>query len=93
VIPWSSILQIYRNAGKTELDGRAERNAENDGQDEREEEVHPGEHHPHEHHVGAEAVELAVGEVHHPHDAEDQRQADAQQRIGPAEDEGVDAVL
>ena len=50
----------------------------------------PGQHHPHVHHVGAEAVELAVREVHHPHDAEDQRQPDAQQRVGAAEDQGVE---
>ena len=64
-----------------------------DGQHERQEEVHARQHHPHVHHVGAEAVELAVGEVHHPHDAEDQRQPDAQQRIGAAQDEGVEAML
>ena len=72
---------------------RAERDAEQHRQQQREEEVHAGEHHPHVHHVGAEAVELAVGEVHHPHDAEDQRQADAQQRVGAAQDERVEAVL
>ena len=46
-----------------------------------------------EHHVGAEAVELAVGEIHHPHDAEDQRQADAEQRVNAAEHEGVHTML
>jgi hypothetical protein len=34
-----------------------------------------------------------MGEVHHPHDAEDQRQPDAQQRVGAAEDDGIDQVL
>ena len=53
----------------------------------------PGQHHPHVHHVGAEGVELAVGEVHHPHDAEDQRQADAEQRVRAAQHERVEAVL
>ena len=43
--------------------------------------------------VGAESVELAVGEIHHPHDAEDQRQADAEQRVGAAQDQRVDEVL
>ena len=53
----------------------------------------PSEHHPHEHHVGAEAVQLAMREVDHPHDAEDQRQPDTQQRIRAAEDEGVETML
>src|SRR3546814_5325842 len=40
------------------------------------------EHHGHvEHHVAAEHEELAVREVLHPHDAEDQRQAGGHQRV------------
>jgi hypothetical protein len=34
-----------------------------------------------------------VGEIDHAHDAEDQRQADAQEGIGPAQDQGIGAVL
>src|SRR5579871_6560011 len=51
------------------------------------------EHHEHEHHVGAEAVKLAMGEIHHPHDAEDQGQADAEERVDAAEHERVQAML
>ena len=80
-------------AQQRELDRRAEHDPEQHRQRQGEEEVHAGQHHPHEHHVGAEAVELAVGEVHHPHDAEDQRQPDAQQRIGAAQDERIECVL
>ena len=50
-------------------------------------------HHQRIHHVGAVGVELAVGEVDHAHDAEDQREADPQQRIGPSQHEGVEAML
>jgi hypothetical protein len=34
-----------------------------------------------------------MGEVHHPHDAEDQREAYPQERISPSEHEGVQAML
>jgi hypothetical protein len=34
-----------------------------------------------------------VGEIHHPHDAENQSEADAEQRIGSAQDDGVHEVL
>ena len=34
-----------------------------------------------------------MGEVHHPHDAENQRQPDAEQGVGSAEDDGIDEVL
>src|SRR3546814_7404280 len=44
------------------------------------------EHHGHvEHHVAAEHEQLAVREVLHPHDAEDQRQAGGHQRVHRAE--------
>ena len=54
----------------------------------RHKEIQCRQHHQREHHVGAEAIELAMGEVHHPHDAEDERQPDAQQRIDAAKHEG-----
>jgi hypothetical protein len=50
-------------------------------------------HYKREQHVGAKAVELAMGEIHHPHDAEDERQADAEQRVNAAEHELVYAML
>src|SRR5579863_4993397 len=50
-------------------------------------------HHQREHHIRAEAIELAVGEVHHPHDAEDERQSNAQQRVDAAEHKGVHTML
>jgi hypothetical protein len=34
-----------------------------------------------------------MGEVHHPHDAEDQREAYPQERVDPSEQEGVEAML
>jgi hypothetical protein len=34
-----------------------------------------------------------MGEIHDIHDAEDQREADAEQRIGAAEHERVDEML
>ena len=34
-----------------------------------------------------------MGEVHHPHDAEDQGQPDTQESVGAAEDDRVDEVL
>ncbi len=41
--------------------------------------------------IGAEHEQLAVGEVHHVHDAEDQRQARGDQRQDHAGDDAVDA--
>ena len=40
--------------------------------------------------VAAEHVELAVGEVHHPHDAEHHGQSERDERIDQAEDQAVD---
>ena len=34
-----------------------------------------------------------MGEIHHPHDAEDEREPDAQKRISAAEDQRVRDVL
>ncbi len=41
--------------------------------------------------IGAEGVELAMGEIHDAHDAENQRQPDAEQGVGAAEHDGIDA--
>src|SRR6185503_19736546 len=43
--------------------------------------------------VRADRVEGAVGEVHHPAHAEDQRQAQRDQQVVTAEDEAVDHLL
>jgi len=43
--------------------------------------------------VGAERVERAVGEVHHPAHAEDERQPERDQQVIPAEDQAVDDLL
>ena len=45
------------------------------------------------HRVGAKRVKLTMGEIDHPHDAEDQGQADAEESVGAPEDDGVDEVL
>ena len=42
--------------------------------------------------IGAEHEQLAVGEVHHVHDAEDQRQAGGDQRQDHAGDDAVDRL-
>ncbi len=34
-----------------------------------------------------------MGEIHHAHDAEDQRQPNAEQGIGPAEHDGIEQML
>ena len=34
-----------------------------------------------------------MGEIHHPHDAENQRQPDAEQGVGSAEHDGIEEVL
>ena len=47
----------------------------------------------HEDHVAAEGVQLAVGEIHDAHDAEDERQADAEEGVRAAEHQRVDDVL
>ena len=64
-----------------------------DREHQRGEEVDAEPHHQRVHHVGAERVELAVGEVDHAHDAEDQREPDPEQRVGPSQHEGVEAML
>ena len=76
-----------------DLDQRAEQRAGDDGNHQPEEEIEPERGGDEIDGVGAEGVELAVGEIHHPHDAENQRQADAEQRVGSAEDDGVHEVL
>src|SRR5207249_8523063 len=43
--------------------------------------------------VRAQRVELAMGEVHDVHEPEDEREADAQQGVGPAEHQAVHQVL
>jgi hypothetical protein len=34
-----------------------------------------------------------MGEIHHPHDAENQRKADSQERVGAPEDQRIDKML
>src|SRR5262249_55744127 len=60
---------------------------------ERREEVRLDQRQRRERRVGAERVELAVGEVHHVHQPEDEREPDAQQRVRPAEHQAVHQVL
>ena len=59
-----------------ELDHGPNHHPAEDRQEQREEEVDPKQHGEREHRIGAEGVELPMGEVHHPHDAEDQGQPD-----------------
>jgi hypothetical protein len=63
------------------------------GERARDEEVEPGEREQRVQEERAQHVQLAVGEVHHAHDPEDQGEADAHQRIAAADDEAVDEVL
>src|SRR2546425_6003028 len=53
----------------------------------------PREREHRERRIGAERVELAVGEVHHAHEAEDQGEADAEQRVRAAQHQAVHQVL
>src|SRR5947209_16734151 len=71
----------------------AERRAARDRRQHGHEEVSTREAERGERRVGAQRVELAVGEVHDVHQAEDEREADAQQGIGPAEHQAVHQVL
>jgi hypothetical protein len=42
--------------------------------------------------IGTHHDEVAMGEVHQPHDAEDQRQAGGKQRVKPAEQDPLEMV-
>ena len=63
------------------------------GQQACDEEVHAPEAKEREEEEGAQHEELAVGEVDHAHDAEDEGEADPHQGVAAAQDEAVDDVL
>jgi hypothetical protein len=75
------------------LDQRAEKAAGHDRDQQRKKEIEAEQDGDEVDEIGAERVKLAMGEIHDPHDPEDQGQADAEQRIGAAEDQHVDHVL
>ena len=52
----------------------------------------PGRRHHHHAEIGAEHEQFAVREIHHVHDAEDQRQAGGDQRQDQAGDDAVDGL-
>ena len=70
------------------LHRRTEQRDDQDGQHQRQPEAAGRRQHDHAH-VGAEHEQFAVGEVHHVHDAEDQREAGSHQRQDHARDEAV----
>jgi len=80
-------------AQQHEFDERAQRKAEQRRQRDGGEEIQLKHGDEQIGQVGAEGVELAVGEIDHPHDPEDQREADAEQRVGAAQHERVQEVL
>ena len=43
--------------------------------------------------IGAESIELTMREIHHLHDAEDEREPDPEKRVGAAQDQRVGDVL
>src|SRR5262249_11442419 len=75
------------------LGQRAEQGAGGDGHAEGRQKRQPGERQRREGGVGPERVELAVREVHHAHEAEDQGETDAEQRVGAAQHQAVHQVL
>jgi hypothetical protein len=67
--------------------------AEPDGDDEGREEAEAAEGERGERRIGAERVELTVGEVHETHETEDQGEADAEQRVRAAQHQAIHQVL
>ncbi len=67
------------------VDRGAEHAAGRDSDDEGEKEVQPERRSDEVDHIGAEGVELAMGEIDDPHDPEDQGEPDAEERVSAAE--------
>ena len=80
-------------AQKEEFKHRTQHYAQDDGEDDGEEEVHPKDDGEQVHHIGAEGVEFAVAEVDDLHDAEDEGQPDAEQRVGATQNDGIGYML
>ena len=84
---------IQHRPQQEELDRGTDGASDDHRKDEGEEEIYAQGHFEKKYRVGAERIKLAMGEIDHPHDAEDQRQADSQERVGAPEDQRVDEVL
>src|SRR5262249_22537492 len=78
---------------QSDLDQRTEQRSRDDRDDEAEKEIEAERRNHEIDGIGAEGVELAMSEINHAHDAEDQRQSDAEQGVGTAEHDGIEEML
>ena len=78
---------------QSQFDRRAKQPSGHHGERKCDKEIDAELMHHDEHDVGAERIQHPMREVHDVHDAEDQGETDAQQRIGATEHQHVDQML